>query len=287
MLDPPSERLAYKKPAFTNTGLDCFGPLHVTVRQTTEKRWILIITCLTTRAIHLEVLQSLNTSSCMIAIDRFVAHRCRPDFFWSNNGTIFVSASKKVNTIETAALQEKCSQRRIKGKFKTLSAPNQGGAWESLIKSCKKILFTVLGSSKVKEVVLSTSLCLVEQAMTSRRLFLASSDPTDPHALSPNKFLNCGEVLQPAVFAREAHSAHHRRVYQQAQHYADAIWTRWLKEDVSTLNARHKWTKTTEPLAKGELVLLVESHSPRGNYPLARVCELNYDSKGVARTAKL
>ena len=54
MADLPTERLDYKKPAFTNRGLDCFGPLHLT------------------RAFHLEVLQSLNTSSCMMAIDRFV-----------------------------------------------------------------------------------------------------------------------------------------------------------------------------------------------------------------------
>ena len=139
----------------------------------------------------------------------------------------------------------------------------------------------------MKEEVLSTSICLVEQAMNSRPLVPASSDPTDLNALSPNNFLNCGEVLQPAVFARDPHHAHHRRVYQQAQHYADAIWTRWLKEYLPTLNLRHKWTETTEPLAKGELVWLVESHSPRGNYPLARVCELHYDSKGVARSAKI
>ena len=153
----------------------------------------------------------------------------------------------------------------------------------------QKDTFTVLGSSKVKEEVLSTSLFLVEQAMNSRPFVPASSDPTDLNALSPNNFRNCGEVLQPAVFAREPHHAHHRRVYQQAQHYADATWTRWLlKEYVPTLNVRHKWTETTEPLAKGELVVwLVESHSPRGNYPLTRVCELHYDSKGVARTAKI
>ena len=157
MADLPTERLAYKKPAFTNTGLDCFGPLHVTARRITEKQ--------PKKAIHLEVLHSLNTSSCMMAIDRFLARRGRPDTFWSDNGTNFVSASKETNTIETPALQEKCAQRRIKWNFDTPSAPNRGGAWESLIKSCKRILFTVLGSSKVTEEVLSTSHCLVEQAM--------------------------------------------------------------------------------------------------------------------------
>ena len=168
MADLPIERLAYKKPAFTNTCLDCFGPLQVTIRRTTEKRWILLFTCLTTRAIHLEVIHSLNTSSSMMAIDRFVARRGRSNIFWSDNGTNFVSASKDVNTIETPVLQEKCAQRCIKWKFKNTPEPNQGWAWESLIKSCKRILSKILKSSKVKEEVFSTSLCLVEQAMKTR-----------------------------------------------------------------------------------------------------------------------
>ena len=65
----------------------------------------------------------------------------------------------------------------------------------------------------MKEEYLSTSLCFVEQAMNSRPLVPASSDPTDLNVLSPSNFHNCGEVLLPAVFAREPRHAHHLRVY--------------------------------------------------------------------------
>ena len=80
--------------------------------------------------------------------------------------------------------------------------------------------------------------------MNSRPLVPASSVL---NALSPNNFLNGGEVLHPAVFAQEPHHANYRRNYQQPQHYADAKWTRWLNKYVQTLNVRHKWTETTEP----------------------------------------
>ena len=39
MAELPKERLAYQSPPITNTGVDYFGPLYVTVLRTTEKRW--------------------------------------------------------------------------------------------------------------------------------------------------------------------------------------------------------------------------------------------------------
>ena len=55
MTDLPRERLAFKEPPFTNTGVNYFGPFNVAVRRSTEKRWGFLFTCLTTRAVHFEV----------------------------------------------------------------------------------------------------------------------------------------------------------------------------------------------------------------------------------------
>ena len=66
MADLLRERLAFKEPPFSNTGVDYFGHFFVKIRRSTEKRWGFFFTCLTTRAVHFGVVRSLNTSSCVM-----------------------------------------------------------------------------------------------------------------------------------------------------------------------------------------------------------------------------
>ena len=96
MADLPRERLAFKEPPFTNTGVDYFGPFYVAVRRSTEKRWGFPFTCLTTRAVHFEVVPSMDTSSCIMGIERFTARRGTPSVLWSDNGTNFIASEKEL-----------------------------------------------------------------------------------------------------------------------------------------------------------------------------------------------
>ena len=77
-------------------------------------------------------------------------------------------------------------------------------------------------------------------------------------------------------------------VEPRAQSYANAIWSRWIREYVSTLNRRSKWqTPAEQHLKTGDLVWIVEETSPRGYYPTPRIVELSYGSDSVARSAVL
>ena len=88
--DLPKERLAFASRPFTNTGLDYFGPFYVSGKRSTEKRWGFLFTCLTTRAFRFEVVPSMDTSSSVIGIERYVSRRGIPSVIWSDNGTNFV-----------------------------------------------------------------------------------------------------------------------------------------------------------------------------------------------------
>ncbi|XP_065073846.1 uncharacterized protein LOC135697910 [Ochlerotatus camptorhynchus] len=58
---PKARMAAFVRP-FSYVGVDFFGPFFVVVGRHHEKRWGVIITCLTVRAIHLELAASLNTT---------------------------------------------------------------------------------------------------------------------------------------------------------------------------------------------------------------------------------
>ena len=90
------ERLAYQSPSFLNIGVDYFGTFYVAVRRTTEARWGFHFTCLTTRAVYVEIVPSKDASLCVKGVERFVSRWGTPAIIWSDNGTNFVGAGKKV-----------------------------------------------------------------------------------------------------------------------------------------------------------------------------------------------
>ena len=185
-----SERLAYQFPPLTNTGCDHFGPFCVTVRRTDEKRRSFPFTCLTTRAVHVEIVTFMDTSSCVMGVERFVSRRGTPAKIWSDNGTNFIGAQnelresvEKWNIFNIAA---ELAYKVIKWRFNAPSAPNQGGIWERSICILERVLNTILGTRHLTEEVLHTTFCLVETALKSRPLTTISADPCNLNAFTPN-----------------------------------------------------------------------------------------------------
>ena len=90
----PEERLDAPT-AFTNVGVDYFGPFSVKIGRRNEKRWCCLFTYLTMRAVHIEVVPKLDTDSCRNAIMRFIARKSKPSTIFSDNGTNFVGAERE------------------------------------------------------------------------------------------------------------------------------------------------------------------------------------------------
>lgn len=87
MADLPAARLRLFKPPFYSTGTDCFGPYNVAVGKRSEKRWGIIFKCLTTQCVHLDLLQSMDTDSFLMALQRFISRRGTPKEILCNQGT--------------------------------------------------------------------------------------------------------------------------------------------------------------------------------------------------------
>ena len=220
MADLPEERFDAST-AFANVGVDYFGPFIVKIGRRIEKRWCCLFTCLTMRAVHIEVVPKLDTDSCLNAIMRFIARRGKPNTTISDNGTNFVGAEREfadyVGAWNKEGIEEHLIQRGIRWKFNPTAAPHFGGVWERLVRSCKKTMYAVLGNRSVTEDVLSTTMCIVEQTLNARPLTPVSSDVNDLEALTPNHFLlgNRNVCLPYLPCAEEFFD--HRKLFRQTQ----------------------------------------------------------------------
>ena len=72
MADLPACRMAINKKPFAHTGCDYFGPIFYKEARSERKAWGLLFTCLTVRAIHAEIVTSLDLNSFILAFSRFI-----------------------------------------------------------------------------------------------------------------------------------------------------------------------------------------------------------------------
>ena len=76
MADLAEERLVAST-AFTNVAIDYLGPFIVKIGLRNEKQSCCLFTCLIMRAVHIVVVPKSDTDSCLNAIMRFIALRCK------------------------------------------------------------------------------------------------------------------------------------------------------------------------------------------------------------------
>ena len=96
MADLPGDGITAEKPPFTFVGVDCFGPFLVKRGRSLVERYGVIFTCLTIRAIHIEIIHSMDTDSSINALRRFIARRGRPNEIRCENGTNLKAGESKL-----------------------------------------------------------------------------------------------------------------------------------------------------------------------------------------------
>ena len=193
MADLPTARLAAYTRPFSYAGIDFFGPMQVVIGRRIEKRWGVLITCLVVRAVHIEIAHSLNTSSCIMALQNFIARRGIPLELFSDRGTNFIGANRELNEALRSLDRNKLMQEFVtpltKWSFLPPSSPHMGGSWERLVQSVKKVLRNMHLPRTPTDEVLRNSLIEVENIINSRPLTYVPIENSESEALTPNHFL--------------------------------------------------------------------------------------------------
>ncbi|XP_062710405.1 uncharacterized protein LOC134288715 [Aedes albopictus] len=260
----PEVRLTpYVKP-FTYTGLDYFGPLSVRIGRSHAKRWVALFTCLTTRAVHLELAYTLSTESCKMAVRRFVARRGAPMEIYSDQGTNFQGARKELNEQVrriNCELSSTFTNAITKWKLNPPYAPHMGGIWERLVRSVKCGLAAMEISRNADEETLLTALAEVESMVNTRPLTYLPLDAAEDETLTPNHFLllSSNGVCQPAAAPQDERSAL-RSNWNHVRVMLDRFWKRWIREYIPVIAKQSKWFGEVKPLKVGDLVVSVNEN---------------------------
>ncbi|XP_055632505.1 uncharacterized protein LOC129772980 [Toxorhynchites rutilus septentrionalis] len=284
----PIARLSPFIRPFSYTGLDYFGPIQVKVLRSTAKRYVALFTCLTIRAVHVEVAYDLSTESCIEAIRRFVCRRGAPLEIHSDNGRNFCGANNvlkgQIERIETEAAST-FTNAYTKWVFIPPSAPSMGGSWERLVRSIKVAMAGFSQNKKLSDEGLQTLVIEAESLVNSRPLTYLPLDSAEQEALTPNHFLlgSSSGIKQPSVLMLDAAKTA-RNSWDLIQQNLNHFWSRWVREYLPTLTRRTKWFGDTKAIEPGNLVIIIDENR-RNGWTRGRILQVIVGQDGRIRQA--
>lgn len=274
---------------FHSCGVDFAGPFMISNRKGRGNRiskcYLCLFVCLSTKAIHLELVSELSTQAFILCLRRFISRRGKCHEIFCDNGRNFVGANNELGKLLRSSRQsvgDYATSEGIKFVFSPAYSPHFGGIFEAGIKSAKFHLKRVAGKAALTFEELATLFTQIEAILNSRPLTPLSSNCTDPSPLTPGHFL-IGRPLTsiPTKPVTATRPNRHELIEKIRQHF----WERWRQEYISELQQRTKWRIEQQGLTCGDVVVLKEDNLPPLQWRLGRVCRLYPGSDGVSRVA--
>lgn len=281
MAQLPLDRLAMEPP-FTYCGTDIFGPFMIKEKRSILKRYGVVFTCMSSRAIHLETCNTLESDSFINALRRFLARRGPVKQLRSDQGTNLIGANnemlaalKQMNMEKVGEFLVKENCDWVKFNFNVPSASHMGGSWERQIRTIRSVMETLLmqSGSQLDDESLRTFLVETENIVNSRPLCVENiTDPDSLEPLTPNHLLKMKpQVLlaPPGSFVKE--DLYVRKRWRRVQYLVNEFWFRWRREYVHSLQTRNKWNNPQRSLKPGDVVIISDNNMHKRNWQLGRI----------------
>jgi hypothetical protein len=284
----PEERLT-PGPPFNNVMLDFFGPYLVrgeVQKRVSGKAYGIIFTDVCSRAVHIECAFGYDTSSFLLALQRFTSVRGWPRVIFSDPGSQLVGAEKDLvamwQDMDKGTVYKASVEKGTQWIFGPADSPWHQGAVESLVKAAKRALRVAMGDHRLSVPEFMTVCAEVANMLNERPLGISSSDNSEEVCIvTPNSQL----IGRP--FARNHgrwSTGDNSKTRQQfVSSISESFWKAWAALYAPTLIHQRKWHKCSRDLKPGDIVAIADSNSLRGQYRIARVVEVFPGVDGIVR----
>ena len=244
MADLPRSRLSTHNKPFFHTGCDYFGPLLYQEGRSERKAWGLLFTCMATRAVHVELMTSLDVTSFILAYTRFIDIRGPVSNFYSDNAQTFKAvASLFSEFLESDGLQSFFRQKGLSWEFIPPYSLAQGVSLKSMIKVFKRTLSQVAKLSKRMSnlIELQTYVLNSTRLVNDRPLTPLSDDPKNYSAITPSSLLT--PALHPSTPVGAPHAKDDLRSdYRFNVALVHGFWERWITFCNRAKSGWKQWT---------------------------------------------
>ena len=253
-------------------------------RRKEMKRYVVLFTCMSSRAVHLESTKEMTTDSFLNALRCFICRRGPVRSITSDNGSNFIGAQAELKQcftemdhgkIKKMLLEKNCDW--ITWEHNPPHASHMGGVWERMIRSVHSILNNLLKDCprSLDDEILNTFLCEAELMVNSAPITSSSTDNNTIEPLSPINLLTSKSKLvlsPPGVF--QSANMYCRWRWRVVQHLTNQFWAKWKKEYLLSLQEWQKWQNTKRNISVGDIILAKEDELlPRNRWTVARVIE--------------
>jgi hypothetical protein len=255
------------------------------------KVYIVMFTCATTRAVHLEVTRGKSAAAFINAFRRFCALKYAPRTVYSDNALEFDSTARYLRRLwQCKTVYDFMANRNISWRFSASVAPWWGGFWERMIKTVKQALHKTFNPKQMDFDMFHTVITEISDIVNNRPLGYIAGDET---ALTPNQLIKGGFVnkfdTEPpeeeellgadSLFLTNREAARRKLV-------AD-WWTEFVPTYLKDLNRFHQEQIPSKSVKLGQVVLIHVDYVKRINWNIGRVIELIKGRDHLVRKVKL
>lgn len=284
--------------AFSFVGVDFAGYFLIKLADKRNapftKCYVSLFICLTTKAIHLELVSDLSTDAFIAALNRFVSRRGKPNRIHSDFGSNFKGAAIELPNLLSQAtseasklVQQELLRQSIEWRFIPARAPHFGGLWEAGVKSMKNHLYKILHGTKLRFEDFNTVLTQIEAVLNSRPLYAINDDVNDNEVLTPGHFL-IGQAITAIPYPDVTHIIlNSLGRYQFLQRLVQEFWKNWSSEYLTQFQIRKKWKTPHENIQIGQIVLVKEDNLPPASWLYGRVVKTYAGNDSLVRSVDI